>query len=52
MESAATISLFFMVKAHGILQKYRLRQWQLALNELSETGNYSDLFVFYIYGDQ
>ncbi|KAK6104952.1 Patched family protein [Brugia pahangi] len=52
MESAATISLFFMVKAHGILQKYRLRHWQLALNELSETGNYSDLFVFYIYGDQ
>nr|CRZ23267.1 BMA-PTR-13 [Brugia malayi] len=52
MESAATISLFFMVKADGILQKYRLRHWQLALNELSETGNYSDLFVFYIYGDQ
>ncbi|EJD75848.1 hypothetical protein LOAG_17100 [Loa loa] len=52
MESAKTIALFFMVKAHGFSQKYRLRQWQLALHQLSENENYSDLFVFHIYGDQ
>uniref|UniRef100_A0A0R3S704 Ovule protein n=1 Tax=Elaeophora elaphi TaxID=1147741 RepID=A0A0R3S704_9BILA len=52
MESATAIALFYMVKARGFPQKYRLRQWQLSLHHLSETGNYSDLFVFYIYGDQ
>lgn len=52
MESANTIALFYMVKAHEFPQKYRLRQWQLALNRLSEKGNFSDSFVFYVYGDQ
>ncbi|VBB31130.1 unnamed protein product, partial [Acanthocheilonema viteae] len=52
MESATTIALFYMLKARGFPQKYRLRQWQLALHRLSENGNYSSSFIFYIYGDQ
>lgn len=52
MESATTIGLFFMLKARGLQQKYRLLKWQLELDKYSENGNYSDLFIFYIYGDQ
>uniref|UniRef100_A0A915PJ47 SSD domain-containing protein n=1 Tax=Setaria digitata TaxID=48799 RepID=A0A915PJ47_9BILA len=52
IESASVISLFYMLQAHGFKQKYRLRQWQLGLHELSLKENYSDLFIFYVYSDQ
>ncbi|VDM33103.1 unnamed protein product, partial [Toxocara canis] len=52
LEAVDAIALFYLTKAHGYVEKKRLKEWEMNLLRQSQQSNFSTLFDFYLYGDQ
>lgn len=52
MNSVSSAALFYLTTSHGYQQTLRLKRWEQELLRQSKYSNFSNLFDFYIFGDQ